>query len=202
MGRLARFRSFVRRRPVLSGVGAAAIVGIGAYLFFGFFAFHLLFVDSTVDEANPFADAAVATTTTAASTTTASIASNTPATTAAPATTTTTEPVAPSVQVVAQGQFISLDHPTVGTASIITDGQQQFLRFEGFETDNGPDLNVYLGTGTPQSDPGEFIDLGDLKGNIGDQNYELQTDIDLSRYTTVYIWCVRFNVGFGSAPLS
>ena len=48
----------------------------------------------------------------------------------------------------------------------------------------------------------DFIDLGDLKGNIGAQNYELSADIDLDEYTTVAIWCVRFGVAFNAANLA
>jgi hypothetical protein len=62
---------------------------------------------------------------------------------------------------------------------VIADGDRRFLRFEGFETDNGPDLNVYLATGPPDGSPGDFKDLGDLRGNIGDQNYEIPDDVDL-----------------------
>ncbi len=79
------------------------------------------------------------------------------------------------------------------------------LRFEEFEADNGPDLYVYL-TSASSADPdaaidADAIDLGVLKGNIGDQNYELPADVDLDRYDTVVIWCLRFNVGFGAADL-
>ncbi|MEL6892948.1 MAG: DM13 domain-containing protein, partial [Actinomycetota bacterium] len=74
-----------------------------------------------------------------------------------------------------------------------------FLRLENFESNNGPDLNVYL---VNPDDPSDFVDLGDLKGNIGDQNYEIPADVDLDRYSRVSIWCVRFGVGFGQADLS
>jgi hypothetical protein len=49
---------------------------------------------------------------------------------------------------------------------------------------------------------GDFVSLGDLKGNIGDQNYEIPTDVDLEEFSTVEIWCERFGVGFGSATLT
>lgn len=107
----------------------------------------------------------------------------------------------PDVQTVASGDFIARSHPTVGTATVITDGTQTFLRLEGFETDNGPDLNVYLATGDPEGASVDFVDLGDLKGNIADQKYEIPADVDPSTYTTVYIWCVRFGVAFGAASL-
>jgi hypothetical protein len=46
-----------------------------------------------------------------------------------------------------------------------------------------------------------FIDLGSLKGNKGDQNYEVPTDADLNKYKSVSIWCARFGVNFGAATL-
>ena len=77
---------------------------------------------------------------------------------------------------------------------------QRFLRFESFATDNGPDLNVYL-VNSSAGGVSDFIDLGNLKGNIGDQNYEIAPGVDLSTYDTVVIWCVRFSVAFGDATL-
>lgn len=108
-----------------------------------------------------------------------------------------------------EGSFINRTHPGSGTAVVLTDQSesQRFLRLEdNFETDNGPDLNVYLVAGVnAESDSGQFdddvIDLGDLKGNIGSQNYELPADVDLSVYNTVVIWCVRFGVAFTAADL-
>ncbi len=106
-----------------------------------------------------------------------------------------------------EGSFIDRSHPTEGTAVVLNDGtEQRFLRFEDFATDNGPDLNVYLSSAPADATAGEFdddfVDLGDLKGNIGAQNYEIPTDVDLSRHSTVVIWCVRFSVAFGAAELS
>ena len=75
--------------------------------------------------------------------------------------------------------------------------EQRFLRFENFVSDNGPDLKVYL-----RAANGEFISLGDLSGNIGDQNYEIPVDVDLSVFSQVEIWCERFSAGFGFATLS
>ncbi|MYJ29837.1 MAG: DM13 domain-containing protein, partial [Acidimicrobiaceae bacterium] len=82
---------------------------------------------------------------------------------------------------------------------------QRFLRFEDFRTDNGPDLNVYLSAAPPDAAAGDFdddfVDLGDLKGNVGSQNYEIPAGLDLDHYSTVAIWCVRFGVVFGAAEL-
>jgi hypothetical protein len=52
--------------------------------------------------------------------------------------------------------------------------------------------------GTVQHD--EFIDLGSIKRNIGDQNYLLSPNVDLSKYRAVSVWCKRFNVNFGTGP--
>jgi len=87
----------------------------------------------------------------------------------------------------------------------IEDGSR-FLRLEGLETSNGPDLRVIL-TDQPVSDDwhvwddGEYLDLGALKGNVGSSNYAIPNDLDLAGFETAVIWCRRFSVGFGVAPL-
>ena len=73
------------------------------------------------------------------------------------------------------------------------------LRLENFQSTNGPDLFVYLSTDENAS---EFINLGELKANKRNQNYEIPDDVDLSKYNKVLIWCKSFSVLFGSAELS
>lgn len=105
------------------------------------------------------------------------------------------------------GSFDSRGRYTVtGTATIYeNEDGSRFLRLEDFETTNGPDLFVYLTVaGSADDDEAldeEFVNLGVLKGNIGNQNYDIDDDIDLDRYDTVVIWCRRFTVGFGAADL-
>jgi hypothetical protein len=91
-------------------------------------------------------------------------------------------------------------HKAEGIAKVITlaDGKT-FLRLENLKATNGPDLYVYLSTGKDVSD---IVNLGRLKGNIGNQNYEIPTGTDLSKYSTVLIWCKAFSTLFGSAILS
>lgn len=72
------------------------------------------------------------------------------------------------------------------------------LRFENFHVTNGPDLHVYLST---NMDASEYINLGRLKANGGNQNYELPDGVDLSKYDNVIIWCKAFSVYFGGAEL-
>jgi hypothetical protein len=112
-------------------------------------------------------------------------------------------------RVVARGEFIGLEHETRGRALIVETGDgSRFLRFEGFETSNGPDLVVYLSAKAPAGPDDwygydrDFVDLGPLKGNIGSQNYELPADVDLDRYSTAVVWCRRFTVGFAAAELA
>ncbi|HEV3473796.1 MAG TPA: DM13 domain-containing protein [Actinomycetota bacterium] len=109
----------------------------------------------------------------------------------------------------ARGEFISLEHDSRGRALVLeTRDGRRFLRFEEFETSNGPDLLVYLSSKTPAGSDDwygydqDFVDLGPLKGNLGDQNYEIPDGVDLSRYSTAVVWCRRFEVGFAAATLS
>ena len=108
-----------------------------------------------------------------------------------------------------EGTFVPRSHPGEGVAKVLNDGtEQRFLRFEEFATDNGPDLNVYLTTADADADAGdfgasgEFVDLGNLTGNVGEQNYEIAPDVDLEQFDTVVIWCVRFGVAFAAADLA
>jgi Electron transfer DM13 len=110
---------------------------------------------------------------------------------------------------VAQGRFISLEHETSGRAVVLeTSDGRRFLRFEGFETSNGPDLLVYLSAKEPAGTDDwhgydqDFVDLGTLKGNVGNQNYSIPAGVDLRRYSTAVVWCRRFEVGFAAAVLS
>ena len=109
--------------------------------------------------------------------------------------------------VIAEGQFAGTDrlHMGEGSAAIFQQGDQRVLRFEDFSVTNGPDLHVIL-TRHPapsgRSDVGEdYIDLGSLKGNVGNQNYEIPADVDLSSYQGVVIYCVPFHVVFATATL-
>jgi len=99
----------------------------------------------------------------------------------------------------ASGSFAALDHPGQGTAEVIGQDARLTLQLRDFETDAGPDLRVYLATATDGSD---FVDLGDLKGNSGNQAYEVPARTDTQKFDTVLIWCRAFSVGFTAAPLN
>jgi len=109
---------------------------------------------------------------------------------------------------VAAGRFHSVAHETHGTATIQdVGGGRRILRLTDFATSNGPDVRVYLVAAADASDnesvtKAGFVELGRLKGNQGDQNYDVPDDLDLSRYRAVTIWCRRFSVNFATAPLT
>src|SRR5262249_52028799 len=105
------------------------------------------------------------------------------------------------------GGVFSIFHPTPGAATLlpIADGTH-VLRLTSFHTSNGPDVHVYMVAADDAQDVetverAGFIDLGVLKGNIGDQNYTLGSNVDLTKYRAVSIWCKRFSVNFGAAAL-
>jgi len=112
------------------------------------------------------------------------------------------------VQPLESGSFHSILHPTQGTATIYrVENGSRILRFTNFSTSNGPDVHVYLVAAQDANDAATvlnagFIDLGSIKGNVGDQNYAVGPDVDLSRYRAVSVWCKRFSVNFGTAPLT
>lgn len=101
------------------------------------------------------------------------------------------------------GRFVDGDHPTQGTARIVT-ANPPYLEFDqGFKTDQGPDLFVLLHR---QSVPknyqaNTYVNLGRLKQVNGSQRYTIPADIDLGEFKSVVIWCRQFNATFGYAPL-
>jgi hypothetical protein len=171
------------RRPLVRALLVALAVVVAA----GWYAFRpdRLFIASTVAEAAPVADAPVA---------------GPPAVRSAAA--------AAVSSALAQGRFHSNAHETVGTAAVLDLGDgRRVLRLTGFRTSNGPDVRVVLVAAPDVADDATatragYVELGALKGTRGDQNYEVPASLDLAKYRTVTIWCERFDVNFGSAPLS
>ncbi|MFG2335351.1 DM13 domain-containing protein [Streptomyces yangpuensis] len=174
-----------RRGRVWAGalIAAVVVLGIGSYWFQPW----KLWRDETVSEALPV---------TAAPQRPSGAATGAPA--AGPRT-------------LAQGTLISHEHTTTGSAKLIrlADGSHT-LRLENLDTSNGPDLRVWL-TDAPVKegvagwrvfDDGKYVSLGKLKGNKGDQNYEIPADVNLADYSSVTIWCDRFDVSFGAASLT
>ena len=167
----------MRKRNAI--IGLAIVVAAG-----GWYAFRpeRLFVNNTVNESldttSAMADGSAA-----------------PAAVAAPMT-------------LAIGSFHSNAHDTRGSAAVLDlGGGRRVLRLTNFATSNGPDVRVYLVAAPDVQDNATvktagFVELGAMKGNIGDQNYDIPATVDLANYRTVTIWCKRFSVNFGSAPLA
>lgn len=188
----------MRRHPARWGIVAVAVGGLLAFALYWFAPWNL-FIDRRVDEAIPTAlgvaadDAGMSGEEGAPGEEADAMAGGA----------SVSEPVT-----LASGEFRSLEHRTAGGALVLEleDGTR-FLRLEGLETSNGPDLRVYLSSVPVQDDwyvydDAEFVDLGPLKGNIGSSNYGIPADVDLSGFESAVVWCRRFSVGFGVAPLN
>ena len=162
----------MRRRAIYLAAGVA-LLGALWYLFRP----ELLFIDKTVDEKLP-------------------------------GTATSPSVAGTEAAIVSSGNFQGLAHETKGIATIhrLPDGKR-ILRLTEFETSNGPDVRIYLvaapdGKHDEIVKRGGFIDLGAMKGNRGNQNYDVPADADLNKYLSVSIWCRRFGVNFGAASLA
>ena len=111
-------------------------------------------------------------------------------------------------KVLAKGEFHNADKAGKGTATVyqLANGKR-VLRLSDFRTDNGPDLYVRLIAAADAKDTAsvaktKYVELAKLKGNKGNQNYELPAKVDLDKYRVVSIWCNRFSVNFAAAPLT
>jgi hypothetical protein len=177
----------VSRKQWVVGALAVALVVAGAGLYW--FQPWKIWQDETVDEALPTAQASPSAT--------------------RPSETPSATPAGP--RTLAGGELISHEHATSGTVKLVrlADGSH-VVRLEKLDTSNGPDLHVWL-TDAPVKegragwhvfDDGEYVSLGKLKGNKGSQNYVLPADVDPADFTSVSIWCDRFDVSFGAAELS
>lgn len=206
-------------RAGIISVAALLFLAVAAWLAFGFFGIQSAFLDNEVDEGGPVFTSAVesaedveesggiAEATEAEQDTVAATAEFQEAMTEAEENRTETDESMEDMDDDMPGEIITVysgsfsgesRYEIVGNALVLNDGsEQRFLRFEEFSSSNGPDLKVYL-----RADSGDFVSLGPLKGNIGDQNYEIPTDVDLDVFSQIQIWCERFGVNFGGAALS
>jgi len=173
-----------RKHPL---IGAAALIAVGLVIFvLLWFQPQKLFLNKTVNEPVP----GVIETAPAGEANRNSTAGQSP----------------PGLQIVRSGSFRSLEHATTGRAIVLRrPAGHLILRMERLSTSNGPDLRVYLSRVPASNDLHAyrtgFIDLGALKGNRGSQNYAIPPGTDLSAFKSAVIWCRRFAVGFGVAPL-
>ncbi|EON23575.1 secreted protein [Nocardioides sp. CF8] len=165
-------------------VAAVLVVGVGAWLFQPW----RILTSSTVDEAVPTA-------TSGADQTESATPVDKPTTT-------------PTDRELGAGTFVDAEHATAGAVRLLelADGRR-FVRIEGLASSDGPDLHVWLsdrpsGGDWGSYDDGRYVALGGLKATHGNQNYEIPAGADLAGLKSVVIWCDRFNIAFGTAPIS
>lgn len=168
--------------PKIMTAALSAVVAVVGLALWAFEPWRLV-TSSTVDEAAP---------------------ASTPSATTPPRASTPT----PRDRTLATGDFEDAEHATTGTAHLIelADGSR-FVRLAGLASSDGPDLHVWLsdrpsGGEWGSYDDGRHLALGELKATHGNQNYEIPGDADLRGMRSVVIWCDRFNVAFGTAPVA
>jgi hypothetical protein len=183
LARRRRWDRLVRRHPRTAAGLAVAALAVGLPL-----AWYLgspLILSTTVDDPPPVAVGGP----TASST--------------APSPMLTTLPASPSAMVVRSGSFTGADefHFGRGTAHLIPTATGGYVvRLEDFEVRNGPDLYVYLSPSTGGS-VDDAVELGRLKADTGNQNYDVPAGVDPAGANSVVIWCKQFSVLFATAPL-
>jgi hypothetical protein len=163
-------------------LGAAVVAGLALVAAVAYFQPQKLFINERVNEAIP-------------------------ASTTAPGQAPQASPVAGSETVLSSSNLQSLEHQSSGTVLLIRLASGgRILRLENLATSNGPDLRVYLSAAPASADwhgyDRDYVDLGALKGNLGNQNYTVPDSLDIARYRSAVIWCRQFKVGFAVAPLS
>lgn len=175
------------------------VIAVGAFLLFRP---DKLFVDDVVDEglAEAFTVPTTGQTESGPSTTVAPTTTQPSVSTTAESPSTTTLPTGPVLE--ASGDLFGIDHSAAGTAALYRHDGQWVLRFEeDTDIENGPDLYVWLVGDTDWYEPGDYLDLGKLKGNVGGQNYPLPPEFDPVVHRHVLVWCLRFQVPFAAAEL-
>lgn len=186
---MARIISAIRRHPWVTAEVALLGAAVAAFVVV-YFAPQDLLLDTAANDAFPRA--------TIVPVTSSPLGRETPSS-HSPA------PTRPSVLV--RGTFRSGEHHTTGTALLLKlPDHRVFLRLEDLDTSNGPDVRIWLSAADAQSSDetvqhARYVDLGGLKANHGNQNYVVPTGTDLPRYRSVVVWCRRFEVVFGAAPL-
>ncbi|MET4539875.1 hypothetical protein ABIE37_001649 [Arthrobacter bambusae] len=195
-----RLRSFIRAHRTLAAVAGVLILSsvvVGAALFQPW----RLFTSSSVNEALP----ALGTSTGQPS---SGGTAGPPYSQAAPSQAAPSQAPPSGPAVVGGGTFQSQEHETTGTAQLLMlpDGSH-VLRLENLASSDGPDVKVWLSSQEAGGDwfkyrSGRYVDLGAIKATHGNQNYVVSAGTDIAGLTSVVLWCDRFSVAFGSAPLT
>jgi hypothetical protein len=203
-----RLRSFIRsHRPLTATVGALLVVAVvvGAALFQPW----RLFTSSNVNEALPAVEiTAGASSSGGAAGEAPTETAQTPSSESLPTQTPSSQAKATGPVILSTGAFQSQEHETSGTAQLLAlpDGSH-ILRLENLASSDGPDVKVWLSSLEAGGDwfkyrSGRYVDLGAIKATHGNHNYAIPAGTDITGLTSVVLWCDRFSVAFGSAPLT
>ena len=207
--KLITVKDFILLTWIGRGVGLLILVGVGVLAWLAWWLGSPLFVDREVNEEFPLSVSAqvpegmtrvdVEQMMEDARNETREVEESTPVT-----------PDMPEITLIKSGNFrdVTSFYTGRGKATVYDLGNgESVLRFEDFEVTNGPDLHVLLSK-SPNLDSSsevrnaEYVDLGQLKGNIGNQNYLIPTDLDITEFNSVVIYCRPFHVLFSWAPIS
>ena len=197
---------WIRRKPNLMMAGA--IVGVALLIFiFVWFEPHKAFIDERVDEVVPQVETVIQEGVASTTSLDSSAGTTPPPVDEASVVVTTLVPPVTYPVLLSQSALIDVAHGGSGTVLVLEleDGSR-VLRFEDLDVLNGPDLVVILSdrslSGADDYTDGQYLILGELKGNLGNQNYQIPAEVDLSEWATAAIWCRRFNTTFNVASIN
>jgi hypothetical protein len=108
------------------------------------------------------------------------------------------DPMEMDVTVLKQGTMMGVGHTVSGTVKVYDGDGKKVVVLDPFESQNGPDLKVYLST---DENATKYVSLGALKSTTGKQSYDVDGMPDLAEYKFVLVWCQEFSVLFGKAEL-
>lgn len=211
------------RNPILWGAAAIVLAAL-AYLAFGFFQVQAAFIDEEVNDDFPVAETVeetmqeepmqettqeeMAEEPAGEMTEEMAAEDGEEADAMEPTEEAAAEPEPAGPVRVSSGQFHDVQYEGTGDAVVyqVEDGSY-VLRLENLDVENGPDLYVYAVAADDAFDADTvvnagFVNLGQLKGNQGNQTYELPPDFDPEVHRSVSIWCRQFTANFVTAPLT
>lgn len=197
---------WIRRKPNLMMAGA--IVGVALLIFiFVWFEPQKAFIDERVDEVVPQVETVIQEDAAPTTSPDSSAGTTPPPVEETSVVVTTLVPPVTYPVLLSQSALIDVAHGGSGTVLVLEleDGSR-VLRFEDLDVLNGPDLVVILSdrslSGADDYTDGQYLILGELKGNLGNQNYQIPAEVDLSEWATAAIWCRRFNTTFNVASIN
>lgn len=200
VARRRRWDRVARRRP--RAALAIVVIGLAVALPTAWYLGSPLFTSTTIDEPAPVVVAQATAAPSIAPTSAATLAPTAPAGASPGVVATANPPLAPAL-VERSGMFHGMDdfHFGRGTVRLIETSPGSFtVRLEDFEVRNGPDLYIFLSPSAKGYDR-DSIEIGRLKADKGNQNYQLKAGTDVMAARSIVIWCKQFAVLFATAPL-